>query len=711
MKFYTACSQPRPIRLPEHLRQWAWDSLQGKYGDDAYRTPAVELDDIPGINNFTLPQKYDAAVRRIAETAPLRLCPGETICGAATLGGAIHHFVPARINGEPFCSSVSHLTLNFHRVVNEGLDRHAAEIAQRLLDPALDNDQREFLLSLENVLSAMRIWHKRYLDATAAAAPSIHERLKQVPFGPARTFHEAVQSLWFTFAFVRLCGNWPGIGRLDVLLGKYLERDLDAGVITIDKARCILAELFIKGCEWIRSDAPAGTGDAQHYQNIVLAGIDENGCEVANTVTGLVLDIVEELPIGDFPITLRINENTPAALLEHAAKVMRHGGGVLAVYNESLVLRAMEKAGYSTQEARHFANDGCWEVQVPGATDFGYMPFDGLQLLDKVLCLNEFDKTPDYPDMQSLYQAFLNNLSDAVHALYQHTILDPYRRTEKGWRLAKPHPCSVISLFEDGCIPKARNYYDLGPEYTVRSPHLGGAPDVGNSLYAIEQLVFKEKRLTLPQLCEILRCNWEGHETLRQSIRNRFTFYGNDSESDDWVARVLKDFADIVTGTPIPDGPPVKFVPGVSTFGRQVDWLPARCATAFGARKGDILAGNASPTPGTDASGATAIIRSYCKTDHSLLTTGSALDIKLNPNSVSGEAGVTALSALIRGFVSLGGFFMQLDVMDPEILYAAQKDPANYKTLSVRVSGWNARFVTLNEQWQEMIIERMAQPI
>lgn len=711
MKFYTTCSQPRPIRLPEQLRQWAWDSLQGKYGDDAYRTLAVELDDIPGVGDFAPLKKYDAAIRRIAETAPLRLCPGETICGSATLGGAIHHFVPARINGEPFCSSVSHLTLNFHRVVNEGLDSHAAEIAQRLLDPALDNDQREFLHSLENVLSAMRIWHKRYLKATAEVTPAVHERLKQVPFGPARTFHEAVQSLWFTFAFVRLCGNWPGIGRLDVLLGKYLKQDLAANRITLDEARCILAELFIKGCEWIRSDAPAGTGDAQHYQNIVLAGVDADGYEVSNEVTDLVLDIVEELPIGDFPITLRINENTPSALLEHAARVMRHGGGVVAVYNEPLVLRAMEKAGYSTQEARRFANDGCWEVQVPGATDFGYLPFDGLQLLDKALGLGEPDTTPEYPNMQSLYQAFLKELSGTVRTLYQQTVLDSYSRTETGWRVNRLLPCSVISLFEDGCISKARSYYDLGTVYTVRSPHLGGAPDVGNSLYAIEQLVFKEKRLTLPQLTEILRCNWEGHEALRQSIRNRFAFYGNDSESDDWVACVLKDFADIVTGTPIPDGPPVKFVPGVSTFGRQVDWLPARCATAFGARKGDILAGNASPTPGTDASGATAIIRSYCKTDHSLLTTGSALDIKLNPTSVNGESGVTALAALIRGFVSLGGFFMQLDVMDPQILYAAQKDPANYKTLSVRVSGWNARFVTLNEQWQEMIIERMAQPI
>lgn len=32
--------------------------------------------------------------------------------------------------------------------------------------------------------------------------------------------------------------------------------------------------------------------------------------------------------------------------------------------------------------------------------------------------------------------------------------------------------------------------------------------------------------------------------------------------------------------------------------------------------------------------------------------------------------------------------------------------PDNYSNLSVRVSGWNARFVTMNREWQNMIIER-----
>ena len=129
-------------------------------------------------------------------------------------------------------------------------------------------------------------------------------------------------------------------------------------------------------------------------------------------------------------------------------------------------------------------------------------------------------------------------------------------------------------------------------------------------------------------------------------------------------------------------------------------------ASPHGRWQGEVLAANASPTPGTDKEGATAIIRSYCKADLSKLATGAALDVKLLPSSVEGEDGLQALISLMRGFVSLGGFFMQPDVVDASLLREAQEHPEDYQTLSVRVSGWNARFVTLDREWQEMVIEQ-----
>lgn len=712
MIFFTSATEPRPVRLRESTRQWAWESLHGKYGDEARKTPAVCLDDIPGIESMDLLGRYNAAVRKIAEEAPLRLCPEERVCGAATLGDALYHHVPAVYRGESVCYSVSHLTLDFESVLKKGLNAYEREIRERLRDPALTHKKIRFLNSLLNVINSIRRWHRRYLDATETERPDLHALLQQVPFDTPRSFHEALQSLWFTFAFTRLCGNWPGIGRLDVLLGDYLKRDLEAGVLDRDEARELLASFFIKGCEWIESHTAVGSGDAQHYQNIVLAGIDEDGNEVTNEVTYLVLEVVEELTISDFPITMRLNADTPAPLKETVARIMRHGGGVVAIYNEDLILRGLDSLGYEPDEARRFANDGCWEIQIPGKTDFAYYPLDALQLLNKAIGVTD-DTLPALADMDAVYAAFAEQLQATVDELYRTNVSAHFTCVDGEWqRIGDGLPSSVISLFENDCIQNARSYYDCGPRYIVRSPHIGGAPDVANSLYAIQQLVFEEKRLTLPELVTILRNNWEGEELLRLHAKNDFVYYGNDAdEVDDWHSRVLNDFADVVRRYDRLDGCPVRFIPGVSTFGRQIEWLPYRCATAFGYRQGDILSGNDSPCPGTDTGGATAIIRSHCKADLVKQTCGAALDIKIFPESLSGDNGLVALCALMDGFLKLNGSFMQVDTVDTQTLLEAQRDPQKFKTLSVRVSGWNARFVTLNREWQEMIIQRSAQDI
>lgn len=710
MIFPTASKEARPVRLKDATRKWAWESLHGKYGDEAMQNPSISVDDIKNFEFLSDIAKYDTAIRRIASKAPIRICPEEKICGAATLGTAIAHRVPAVFRETPVFSSISHLTIRYDKVLRQGLNAYSKDISQRLRDKTLNPTQIEFLHSLENVIESIRIWHGRYLKATETARPDLHQLLLQVPFSPARNFHEALQSLWFIFSFVRLCGNWPGIGRLDWLLGEYLAKDLREGTLDESESRELLASFFIKGCEWIQSDTPVGSGDAQHYQNIVLAGVDADGKEITNEVTYLTLDIVEELAISDFPITIRLNRHSPAALKEKAARVMRHGGGIVAIYNEDLILKSFSDQGYPWEDACSFANDGCWEVQAPGKTDFAYMPFDALQLWNETIGITA-EHIPDFRSIEEIYTAFGKALKEKVQALYDQRVTQAFIYKEGAWQASgSVIPTSVVSLFEDGCIQNARSYRDLGPEYVVRSPHIGGAPDVANSLYAIQKIVFEEQRISFSELVQVLRNNWRDQEALRLYVKNHYVYYGNDAdEADRWHTRLLNDFADMVSRCKDGSDCPIKFIPGVSTFGRQIDWLPNRSATAFGYKQGDILSGNDSPVPGTDIRSATSTIKSYCKTDLVRQSCGAALDIKIFPESLSGDNGLTVLIALMDGFLTLGGFFMQLDAVDAETLREAQKDPQKFKTLSVRVSGWNARFVTLDREWQNMIIERTAQ--
>ena len=705
MNFYTQNGNTRPVRLSEKTRQFARDSLDRKYGLDTLKTMAVSLDNVEGFDGLSALKKHDLVIMRIAKTAPVRICEGERISGAATLGLAIKHVIPATYGGSRIFSSVSHLTVDFERVLREGINGIKAA-ATSAYEEHRGTEREAFAESCLTCINAFEIWHSRYLDALRDRSEygSNYENLSRVPMESPTSFYEAVQSLWFTFAFIRLCGNWPGIGRIDYLLGDYLKRDLEEGKLTLDEAREILAHFFIKGCEWINGQY-IGSGDAQHYQNIVLGGIDENGKDVTNEVTYLVLDILEELGISDFPTTVRIGKRTEERLLRRVAEVMRYGGGILAIYNEDLVIEALIKDGYEEREARKFANDGCWEVQIPGRTFFIYTPFDSLQVLQQ-RTLGGYDGTLDPSSFEELYQKYVWDLSAEVEAILN-------SRQKKfvggnpleGWKWAEQTPCTVVSLFEEGCIEKGLSYLEGGPVYNINSPHIGGLADTVNSLYAIKKLVFEERKLTFSELLNILRNNWEGEEALRQYALNRYAYYGNDNdEVDEIAARLLSDFADMCVAINGKCG--YRFPAGVSTFGRQLEWSPKRLASPHGRKQGEVLAANASPTPGTDREGATAIIRSYCKADLSKLATGAALDIRLLPSSVTGEDGITALISLMRGFVELGGFFMQPDVVDAALLREAQEHPENYRNLSVRVSGWNARFVTLNKEWQDMVIEQ-----
>lgn len=571
----------------------------------------------------------------------------------------------------------------------------------------------DLLQSMLVCLDAAALWHRRHMDKleelAAASTGEEHENyvkvlgaLKNVPENPPATFCEAVQSLWFMYAFQRLMGTWSGIGRIDEMLGPYLERDLAEGRITMDEARELLAHFWIKGCEWIGAFNTQGSGDAQHYQNILLSGIDAQGQDITNHVTYLVLDVVEELHISDFPIAVRVNRKTPKRLLRRVAEVQRHGGGIVALYNEEVVIAGLIKFGYSLEEARCFANDGCWEAIIPGKTTFSYVPFDSLVLLHDALgVLDTTQAPPDYATFDDLYAAYLERLRAQV---------DGHHRIADGWA-KNGHPTPLVSMFIDDCIENGRSYFDRGARYCVLAAHAGRLANVANSLLAIKHLVYEEQFLSLPEFVEILRNDWKDQENLRRLIQNRFAFYGNDDDdADAMMARVFNDYTGIVWEIPEREG--VKRPAGISTFGREIEYSQnERCrrASADGHHAGAVLATNCSPSPGTDKKGPTAVIKSYCKLDFTRSPNGATVELKIHPESVRGDAGRDAMVALMRGFVNLGGWFMHVDVVDSAMLLDAQRHPEKYPNLSVRIAGWSARFATLNKDWQDMVIARTQQ--
>lgn len=720
----TTASSPR--RLSSETRAMAARYLAGQIGDAMVVRPEFVVSRAQAAT-LSMPMYAARTVQLIAKHAPLRCDPAERLVGGATLMEAAWHRLPTTTPAEgessepwlaadgtpisrPFPGN-SHTTIGLDVALHGGYAAIRRRIDERLARGGLDAQGVEYLQAMQVCLDAATAWHRRHVEALEqqlSSAASADQRaqitevlnaLRAVPEHPPKTFHQAVQSLWMIWTFQRLCGNWSGLGRVDQMLGGYLRADLAAGQIGLDEARELLARFWIKGTEWVVANTAPGSGDAQFYQNVILGGIDAQGNEVTNEVTDLILDIVEELHISDFPVAVRCSSRTPERLLKRIAEVQSRGGGIVAIYNEDLIIDALVRFGYRREEAAEFTNDGCWEVLIPGQTAFGYDTFDVLQIVQETIgSASAESPMASFSSFDALYEDFLRRFSERIDAVH--------RNLDGLFRWGPPAP--LLSLLVEGCIEKGRGYHDRGATYSACAIHPGGLPDAANSLYALKKVVFDEQWLTLADFIQALRDDWVGHEELRQRVVRTLRLYGNDdADADAMMVRVFDDYVRLAGAIRERNG--VLRPLGISTFGREIDWRNHRAATPFGRRRGEILATNLAPTPGSDLDGPTAVIRSFCKMDFGKLSNGVPLELKLLPSVVCDAKGQAALAGLLRTFLRLGGWYLQVDVVDSDVLRDAQRCPERYPNLVVRISGWSARFNTLNKDWQEMIIQRTQQ--
>lgn len=455
---FNPCGTARTQRLSDATRKLAADYLTGGYQS---RLAECGFD----IAELNLPDDYPPILchgenaRLTALKSRLEIRPEERLAGSTSNIEACWHRIPGTSN-----SSISHTTVDFENTVRLGLSGLEKEIQEYMASAG--GDKKDFYKALLMVIDAMRIWNNRYLDgyrellnkpegkAHEKNIREIIKNLNNVPENPPSSFAEALQSFWSFFEFQRLCGNWSGLGRFDLILGDYLEKDLSCGKITLDEARELIAHFWIKGTEWCyglrkNTTVDPGSGDAQNYQNIILGGVDQDGVPVENEVTYLVLDVVEELHISDYPVTVRLNSKTSDRLLRRIAEVQLLGGGIVSVYNEDIVLAGLRKLDYPEEEALAFTNDGCWEVIIPGKTHFSYMAQDVLVPFQEALFAQE---TP--ASFEELYQNFLARFT----ALIENVRTQIVEREYGGCGM----PDAVLSLLMPSCRQKGRSYSCFG---------------------------------------------------------------------------------------------------------------------------------------------------------------------------------------------------------------------------------------------------------
>lgn len=569
----------------------------------------------------------------------------------------------------------------------------------------------------------------------AAELRQMAANLRQAPAGPSLTFWQALQSVWLLHMVFHSTMNGNALGRLDQYAWPLLEADLAAGRLTLDGA----AELA--GCFCLKFNERAKTTDEQrpdarepepldparrtrHYtssqigtrrdrldatnhwlQNIVIGGLTPEGADGTNPLSFLLLDAYARNEMTNPLVTVRVHRGTPEALLRRACEVLKAGGGMPALFNDEALVPALERLGIPTPDARDYTNDGCWEVILPGRTNFVF------QRLSLMLCLlwalgrERSEAAPDTGDPRAfasfddVWRAFLAQMDSMVGRVVRHVVDTVNDRSTIA-------PVPLLSALMDGAIASRRDMTAGGSKYRTFGMLAESAAHAIDSLVALKSVVFDQRAATMAELCDALAANFEGHEALRKRLLAA-PKYGNDDDRADALGRdVIAAFTETVARHAEAHRATVLFPAGVGTFSWYIGIGEGLGASPDGRLAGEPVSSNFSPALGRDLDGLPSAILSYAKMHPERLPAGGPLDLRLARRLVEGDAGTARMAGLVRGFVASGGAMMTLTVADTDELRAAQREPERYRSLRVRMGGWCAYFTMLSREQQDHHIRR-----
>jgi len=651
-------------------------------------------------------------------------------------------------------SVFGHIVPDYARLLGEGFSGILEQVdAER--PHASSDGERAFLGSVTIACQAVMDFAERLAERCESEAA--HEtgearqgelrqmaaNLRQAPAGPARSFWQALQAVWLVHMVFHSTMNGNAMGRLDQYVWPYLEADLDSGTVDLDQA----AELV--DCFCLKFNERAKTTDDQcpearepepidlskttrHYtssqlgrrrdsldatnhwlQNIIVGGLtpgEGSPADGTNPLTFLLLESYRRNRMTNPLFTVRVHRNSPEALVSYACEVLKEGGGMPAIFNDEAIIPALERLGIPRADARDYSNDGCWEIIIPGRTDFRF------QRLSLALCLewalncgrSRLDGQQQGPDTgeprafssyEDVWRAFVAQLD----AMIARVTAEVVARIDERSTIA---PVPLLSALIEGTIASRRDMTAGGAKFRTFGMLAESAAHAIDSLAAIKKVVFEDQQATMAELCDALDADFKGHEPLRARLLAA-PKYGNDDEYADAVGReVIEAFTGAVARHAEAHRERVKFPCGVGTFSWYIGIGEGLGSSADGRLAGEPVSSNFSPALGRDLEGIPGAILSYAKMHRCNLPCGAPLDLRLARRLVEGEEGTARMAALVRSFVDTGGSMMTLTVADTEELRAAQREPEKYKSLRVRMGGWCAYFTMLSREQQEHHIRR-----
>lgn len=493
-------------------------------------------------------------------------------------------------------------------------------------------------------------------------------------------FDEAIQRILFYNALFWQCKYvHNGIGRLDLILGKYYKKDLDAGIETRDSAKDKLRKFIKILGKDTQAKSAALIGDTG--QVIIVGGVDESGNTVENDITHILLELFAEHPVPDPKLILRVNANTSDGAWNAGVRTILRGSGSPLIINEDVVMPLMVKFGYKKNDVYNFGTSACWEPLIIGKS------LDQNNAIKNITILDSLTSTLEKYDNKNFDE------------LLGHLFKEIQKQIEEFDLNVKFDESPLQSLFFDGCIENGKDFADGGAEYNYHGLLVVGLVNLVNSLLNIKEFVYSKKLCTLQDCRLCIRDNFANHEDLRMLfMQNPKKFGLCDSDVVALTNQIMDSISDAVSKRTI-HGTKVKVGFSSPSYIGLAEGYPA---SLDGRRKGEPFAVHISPISSDIDISEILDFASELKYEGNRIN-GNVVDFII-PASYAKNP--DKLVDILKTACKKGIFELQLNVLDKRTLIDAKTHPEKYPNLIVRVWGFSAYFNDLPEEYKNNLIKR-----
>lgn len=640
----------------------------------------------------------------------------------------------------------AHLAVNYERILKDGLRGYEKRVKEYkatldLTDPE-SIDKYCFYNAVLIVLEAVRNFANRYsVLAKDLAEKELNQERKielleisricsKVPYEPAETFQEAVQSVWFIQLILQIESNGHSLsyGRFDQYMYPYYDRDIKNGTIKESEALELLTCLWIKTLtiNKVRSQAHTlSSAGSPMYQNVTIAGQTIDKKDAVNDLSFLVLKSVAQTRLTQPNLTVRYHKNINKHFLDECVEVMRLGFGMPALNNDEIIIPSFMDWQVKEEDAYNYSAIGCVETAVPGKWGYRCTGMSYINFPRMLLCTmnNGVDLTSNkrftkgygyFTEMES-YEELLKAWDKTIREITRYSVIVENVIDKASERDVPDILCSALT---DDCIARGKTIKEGGAVYDFISGLQVGIANMADCLAAIKKLVYEEKKITRQELWNAILDDFSSPENkkIQEMLIREAPKYGNDDYVDQLIVEAYDSYIEEIEKYPntrYNRGPigGIRYA-GTSSISANVGQGMSTMATPDGRNAFEPLAEGCSPAHNSDKNGPTAVFKSVSKLRTNKITGGVLLNQKMTPQMLSTEENRQKLELLIKTFFNrLHGYHVQYNIVSKETLIDAQKHPEKHKDLIVRVAGYSAFFNVLSKKTQDDIIGRTEQSL